>query len=271
MEIGIENTSEPNCRRSKRYNKRFNNLLSILIVALFAICSDCYGQDKITESILPVSLEWSEGSIMLNDGTELKGLLRYNDKNGLLSYESGNDAKSLTARNVAGFEFFDEDIQKQRVFYAFPYEDSQNNIKRPLFFEVIKEFGSFVVLSKVDPIDIEQKSVSTPGAFNPTTNTIARGTNFGTSTEISQTETIYIMDAKSNIQPYIKIVEKEVDGVFYNTSKTKTKMVDDDLLAEHIGSEMRKKLTAYAKENKLSFKRKGDLIKILNYYSELIK
>ena len=99
---------------------------------------------------------------MTNDGSEAKGLLKYNDKNGLLSYENGSDSRTFTARNVVGFEFFDEGMRKQRIFYSFPYEDSQNNIKRPLFFEVIKEFESFAVLSKVDPLEIDHEPVSSP-------------------------------------------------------------------------------------------------------------
>ena len=46
-------------------------------------------------------------------------------------------------------------------------------------------------------------------------------------------------------------------------------MIDDDLLEEFIRP-INKKLVGYAKENKLSFKRKSDLIKILRYYSELV-
>ena len=136
-------------------------------------------QDVIFESALPLSIEWSSGSILTNDGTELKGLLKYNDKNGLLSYENGNDTKILTARKVAGFEFLDEKIGKQRVFYSFPYEDSQNNVKRHLFFEAIKEFDRFAVLSKVDPVEIDQSPVSSPARIDPVKNTVKRGPNWG--------------------------------------------------------------------------------------------
>ena len=76
------------------------------------------------------------------------------------------------------------------------------------------------------------------------------------------------MDTKGTIKPYLKIIATEVDGVFYNISKTKNKMIDDDLLEEFVGPNNNKKLVSYAKENKLSFKRKSDLIKILGYYSE---
>ena len=243
--------------------------IAITIISLFA-ATDAVSQDALIESAIPLSIEWSSGSIMTNDGSELKGLLKYNDKNGILSFQNGGDTRAFTARNVAGFEFFDEGMKKQRIFYSFPYEDSQNNIKRPLFFEVIKEFESFAVLSKVDPLEIEHNSVSSPAGISPITGAVARGQTWGTITEMSQTETIYFMDTKAVIRPYVQIIEKEVDGVFYDISKTKNKMIDDDLLEEFIGANNNKKLVSYAKENKLSFKRKSDLIKILGYYSELV-
>jgi len=244
-------------------------VIAITIISLFA-ATDAVSQDAIIESALPLSIEWSSGSIMTNGGSELKGLLKYNDKNGILSFQNGGDTRAFTARNVAGFEFFDEGMKKQRIFYSFPYEDSQNNIKRPLFFEVIKEFESFAVLSKVDPLEIDHNSVASPAGIDPGTLAVARGQSWGTITELSQTETIYFMDSKTVIRPYVQIIEKEVDGLFYDISKTKNKMIDDDLLEEFIGANNNKKLASYAKENKLSFKRKSDLIKILGYYSELV-
>ena len=125
-------------------------ITTAIIISMFA-ARDVFSQDALIESALPLSIEWSSGSIMTNDGSELKGLLKYNDKNGILSYQNGGDTRAFTARNVAGFEFFDEGMRKQRIFYSFPYEDSQSNIKRPLFFEVIKEFESFAVFRKSTP------------------------------------------------------------------------------------------------------------------------
>ena len=255
-------------------NSKIVNILSVLFT-IFLLVSylETYSQgaDKAYKAVLADNIGWSEGSILLNDGTELKGLLRYNDKTGLLSFEKGSDSRSFTSRNVAGFEFHDEQTNKQRVFYTFPYEDPQNNVKRPLFFEVVKEFKLFAVLAKSDPVDIEQKSVSTPGVFNNSTGTFSSGTPLGSSIEISQTETIYIMDTNGNITPYLKTVSKEIDGVFYDRSKTKNKLLDKDLLEEYIGKEMYEKLVSYAKKNSFKFQRKADLIKILDYYSEINK
>lgn len=246
------------------------SLFAIVTVILIAVVCDSFSQDKTAESILPVNLAWSEGSIMTNDGTELFGLLRYNDKSGLLSYENGDRSRTFTARGVAGFEFFDDDKQRQRVFYSFPYEDAQG-VKKPLFFEVLLEFNDFAVLSKVDPIDISHKSVGMPGGFNPATNMIVQDTYYGTSIEISQTETIYLMNAQSNIKPYVRIVETEIDGVFYDRTKTKNKMLDNHLLKEFVGEEMNDKLILYAKQQDLSFKNKNDLIRIFQRYREIVE
>ena len=240
------------------------------IVLLMLVFCDSFGQNKAAEAILPVNLSWSEGSILTNEGTELFGLLRYNNKSGLLSYENGNRSSTYTARGVVAFEFFDEGINKQRVFYSFPYEDDQG-IKRPLFFEVLMEFKDFAVLSKVDPIDIAHKSVGTPGALNPATGTIGYGDHYGTSIEISQTETLYLMDSETNIKPYVRIVETDIDGVFYDRKKTKNKMLDNDVLEEFIGEPMNDRLVQHAKQHDLSFKDKSDLLKIFQYYREIIE
>jgi len=251
-------------------SKFYNFLSNYFLIATIAICpfisENAYSQAILVEATLPINVEWSEGSIITNDGVELTGLLKYNDKNEQVSYEDGNDSRSFNARNVAGFEFYDERIGKQRVFYSLSYEDAQNNVKRPFFFEVIKEFEDFAVVSKVDRIEIDHKK----RISDPYTENFTRGTNYGTRTEISQTEIIYLMDTKVNIRPYVKLVGSDVDDLFYNTSKTNDKMMDKNLLEEYIGSNNHQILVSYAKQNNLSFKRKSDLIKILEYYSELL-
>lgn len=46
--------------------------------------------------------------------------------------------------------------------------------------------------------------------------------------------------------------------------------MNDKLLEKHVGIELYRTLMICAKKYKLRFDRKGDLIKILEYYSELI-
>jgi hypothetical protein len=217
------------------------------------------------------NFEWCEGSIMLNDGTELKGLVKYNSRNGILSYEDGQESKVFTPLRVAGFEFFDERFQKQRIFYTFKYEDSETNVERPLFFEFLKDYKNFAVLSKLDRIDIGEKSYTTRG-LGP------NGTYSGYSinrTEISQSETIYLMKNTGEIKPYFKVtvIEDGARDLFtQKDAKTMNKMIDRDLLEEYMDPSEYQKLVAYAKTHNLSFKRKDDFLNILCYYElEVIK
>src|SRR5690349_15417124 len=85
--------------------------------------------------------EWFQGTVVLNTGEEIQGLLKYNDKVDILSFEKGRDSRSFTARSVKTFSFYDEIQQTQRSFVSIPVEDTRNNVKRPLFFEVVMELN----------------------------------------------------------------------------------------------------------------------------------
>lgn len=118
----------------------------ILAPSITACC-----QEKTASKVfLERSIDWSEGSIMLNDGNELKGVIKYNDNTGVLNYENGNVSRSLTSKSVAGFEFFDEGQNRQRIFYSLLFDDPATNVKKHSFFEVLIEFKTFAVLSKRD-------------------------------------------------------------------------------------------------------------------------
>jgi hypothetical protein len=219
------------------------------------------------------NFEWSEGSIILNNGTELKGLVKYNSRNGILSYEDGQESKVFTPLRVAGFEFFDERFQKQRVFYTFKYEDSETNIERPQFFEFLKDYKTFAVLSRLDRIDIEEKGYYNPG---PGLSGTYPGAGYSTSrTEVSQTETIYLMKSTGEIKPYFKVtvIEDGVKDLFtQKDSKTMNKMIDRDLLEEYMDPSDYQKLVDYSKTYNLSFKRRDDFFNILRYYElEIVK
>lgn len=212
---------------------------------------------------------------MLTNGTELKGLLKYNTRNGILSFQDGTESKVFTPLRVAGFEFFDESLSKQRIFYTFKYEDARTNMERPLFFELLRDLQTFAVFSKVDQVDLEQKRDShspgiqlNPYAFNNTSSY----NNLTTRIEISQTETIYLMANEGYIKPYIKlvVVQDGVTDIFTKKdSKTKNKMIDRDLIEEYISPDDYKKLVEYAERYTLSFKVKSDLMKIFDYYAKL--
>lgn len=242
--------------------------LTVIIVLLTALLSSSFAQqkrkakkDERKEGLMSVKEQWFEGSLLTTDQEELSGLIWFNDNNGVLSFRDGTNARVFTARSIAGFEFFDENLQKQRVFYSIDYDDpGQHGAIRKFFFEVLKDFKTFAVLAKTDPVEVETRSTASNGLYTYSSDTY---------TQLSQTETIYFLDSKGVVQPYLKVIRKESVGrLFYDTSNEKNKLVNEELFANYITKPVYEKLMAYAKANDLKFSHKEDFLLILNHYAE---
>jgi hypothetical protein len=234
---------------------------------LLAFSSSAFAQITIDDELL-AGPEWFEGSLLLNSGKEYKGLIKYNDKTDIVCLENARESKSFTARHVKGFEFFDEVEQKQRVFYSVEVEDKINNIRRPLFFEVLVDSRDFALLSKIAPIRMERREYAVPAMFNPATGSFTSGRYYGYPSTISQTETLFLFSKEGEIRPLLEIKEKEIDGMFHDRSVVKNRLLDDDVLKRFTRSHY-SKLVSYAKENSLSIKEKNDLITLLHYYNSI--
>ena len=211
------------------------------------------------------NVEWSEGTVLTNDGTELKGLLRYEDNANILHFQDGTASHAYTSRSVTGFEFTDAVTGKQRVFYTLQAIEMNTDIERPLFFEFIREFENFTVFSRMDPVAIEKKTRSS--ATNPMEATFWWSDQTSTRVVISQSETIYFMDKNGVIKPYLQIPEREVPGAFVDYTKVKNKVLDDELL-EDLTAPLYDRVKECADKNKLSLKRKTDLLAILECYAK---
>jgi len=239
--------------------------MKLAITILFSLTTlllTAQEKKKLRDEIFSESIPWHEGSMMLSDGTELKGLLKYNDKTGILNYQNGNDSRSLLPRSLVAFEYYDEAIARQRVFYSLEEKDPEAEVKRFYIFEVMKEFRDFAVLSKSERLEIRQKQ--NPGwvdANNVTTQSVR--------IEYEQTETIYFMTREGKLQPYLQIVEKDIDDGWFDWSRTKNKFVKEEAFAEFTGSAWQK-LVEFASEKKLSFKRKKDILQVLAYYETIV-
>jgi len=232
-----------------------------LFYLLFILSAHTLLGQKNKEEIQKVTL--SKGSIALNDGQTLRGQLYYEDRTGILTFKDDGGSHPYMARTVAAFEYFDEDEKKQRIFYSFPYEDTEHSAERPQFFELLRELPTFSVFRKLDRLETVQKSgAGGPGHPAPITMYSV------------QTETIYIMDKNNVLHPYTKALltheslassEDEEEA-----NRSKKKMIDRDLLSSFITKPLYDKLKLYAKQERLSFKRKNDFLKILDYYKTLV-
>jgi hypothetical protein len=236
-----------------------------LLVSL-SVTINSFGQ--VIEEVRPDNVDMGEGSLVMNDGTELKGVIRYNDtEGGVVSFDGGNRSGSWTPRSVAGFEFFDEVKKRQRVFFTLDFDDDKTG-KRPTFFEIIKDFKSFAVLAKMDPIDIKKSNGSAAGFGN---GNIAITVGTKGKIKVKQTETIYFMDANGAPQAYMKVIRKMVDRELYDRTKFKNKLVDEDLIKKYLKEPSYAQMVKYADDNELDLGVKDDFIKALDYYEQLIQ
>lgn len=220
--------------------------------------------------------EWSEGAITLTSGETLKGLVKLNTKTGLLAYENGTTSKSFTPRNVLMFSYFDEVLKQKRSFIAVTYKSEPTNKKKgkgsvsengiPQFYEILIECKNFALLSSTGRMNLRTTDGSAysgvPASNMPIPTPVFSN---GPTTTYSQTETLLIFDADGNITPLLDITSSETDGTFFDTSKTKSKKLDNSAIEKYTAPHF-EKLEEYANAQKLSFKRKDDLIKILDYY-----
>ncbi|HPM30495.1 MAG TPA: hypothetical protein PLJ60_09160 [Chryseolinea sp.] len=246
-----------------------NLRLILIFLVLFPLLSIAQAtNNKLT---LVDDFEWSEGKIMLSSGEELIGLVKFNDRNGVLAYHDGDNSRPFGPRSVLGFDFFDERVQQQRIFYSLEDEDPQTNVMRPLFFELLRDYKTFAIMLRTDRTEVKEKMATSPGGYN---NGVYYNPSINNSSlELSQTQTVCILDDNGKVFPYFKCTKKE-DGRkswFSNDDvRTKNKMINDDLIREYISQTDYSKIVQYADENKLDFKKLDDFLKILKYYDSLI-
>lgn len=237
---------------------------AVVLVTLVMFAVVCLGQDKIMEASQTTN-EWCQGSIMLNSGDELTGEVRFDDKNGVVNYKNENESATYTSRSVSAFEFTDRETGTQRVFYTLDYPDPKNNVTSPLFFELLRDFKDFAIISKIDPVDVEDRSgkgLLTPrwGAGDPS--------GMKTNVHLRQTETVYFLSPDGDIDPYLQTMRKVEDHLLYDVDMDKNKILDKDLIEKYFSKDEYKSMEKFAEDNKLKFKFKQDLVKILDYCLE---
>jgi hypothetical protein len=235
----------------------------------------CYTVSSISQDItvLGHEIEWSEGKITLTSGESIKGVVRYNSKSGVLGFDDGKGAQVFTPRSVLAFEYFDAIRDHDRKFYSIEVEDAKG-IKRPQFFEVIRELQNFAVIATENPLQLKVRQTWDPlyATFLSTYGYNTTNNAYVSKTVAQQIEILYLIDMEGEINPYMLITYEEQPRSFsFDTkSKSKAKIVGDDAFKE-LTAPYYQQLKSYAKASKLSFNNKGDFLKILDHYEELVE
>jgi hypothetical protein len=236
---------------------------------LFSVVTSvrCQNNRMITGKLLENIPEWHEGHVTLTDGSKLTGMVRFDENVGILTYQNGDNSKTLVAKTVTAFDFYDEQVHATRFFLSMKYDDGRS-VPDFYFFEILREFDRFAVLAKVDPIQVEVQQHTTGPHVTPYGTMTPGAISSSGKTVIRQTETIFIIDDGGNISPYVRILEKETDGLF-GRKRTKNKFADEDLLRVYTGNYY-PRLEVFADRNDLDFRVKSQLMQILDHYHELL-
>lgn len=254
-------------------------VLFVLLVPMQRIVAQKLKPEKITDS----TAVWCRGSVELENGEKLTGLLRYNKMTSLLQFEDGSISKALTAKTVLRFEFYDTAQRKQRKFISYGFENIQSRVDsiaqakglRPVniqrkFFEVLMEFPRFAVLHSIGPIRVAMQSGSI-GHFSFITGTWNASSAHPPSTTYSQMEMLYIFDTNGQVSPLLMSYHKDRDGLLIDGKVTRSYSKTTDIIMQRYTEPYFYQIDDWAHENNLSFEKTEDVLKMFEYYRTLIK
>ncbi len=215
--------------------------------------------------------KWYEGSVVLSDGTELTGLIRNNEKGGVISYKEKANEKtfeSFRAASILSLEYFDIDRGIARKFYSLSTTNANDGIEDIFLFEILREFEHFAVLSLLGKTTgHETKEIIVPmigvGGL-PTPSTIPGKEIF------MQTEEIYFMNEDGKRELYMLIEHRDVDASIYKYKTDKGKVDDPSLPSRYMSNSEWTEVTNYVKRINLKVDNKEKLLTLLDYYATLV-
>jgi hypothetical protein len=201
------------------------------------------------------SLEGPEynGSVETSNGEIISGDIFFDAATGKVVVTDSNGSQYFSSRTATYFEFYDFEKNCIRKFYSLLYNNS------PTFFELLKETSDLALLSR------ENVSSTKAIAYLSKSSTSA-GTSETQATpfaEKSNSETLFLVDKKGNIKPYVVINKGEKIGTISN-------YVSPYLLSTLTRGKYQE-LRKYARDNRYSLKDKEDLIEVLSFYDELAR
>jgi hypothetical protein len=234
----------------------------LFVVILWSgIAASAYAQPERSNS--QSSAGWSNGTILTNEEEELSGKLLYNDLQCILFYHDGKTEKTFSSRQVKMFWFFDSLKKANRYFYSLEFEDRKFNVRQPMFFELIKEFKTFAVLTKVDPVQFNEAPGQPRG-----TQYVVKEPNGGM--RIQQFETICFMSSTGLIEPYLELDITIKNGVPEERVRNKQTILNKDLFEKYFGEKANHQIMTFVKHNELQLNHKEDFLKILEYYEKYL-
>lgn len=208
---------------------------------------------------------WFEGIVLLDNGEELEGMLSfYSDhKTGMLQLNIGNKILSFDANQVISFSFYDDKLGLNRRFYSLPYSRSGHNYDIMLFFEASFDGPYLSLLSKtvfrtetrtMNSYPYRYRGYYIPNWYNDPY--MPRSVSV-----MVPYETLYLVKPTSSIEDY-------TEATPLNSNRIRYRKPDYDMLLSMM-KDKRGAIEKYISDNKLNYKQKTDIVRIVQYYNQL--
>lgn len=208
---------------------------------------------------------WFDGSVQLEDGETIEGKLSYysDHKTGMLQLNTGNKILSYDAKQIISFSFYDDQLGVNRRFYSLPFKREGENYDIMLFFEASVEGSHLSLLSKT--IFKTETRATNPYSYRYGGHYIPSWYNdpymSRTYSVMVPYETLYIVSPESNIEQY-------TDPTPVNSRRVRYRKPDSNLLLQMM-KDKRRKVETFVEKNKLDYREKNDLVKVIHYYNSL--
>jgi len=204
---------------------------SILLLVSLAVCSIAHAQYFAEE-------HWHQGNAIMESGDTLQGTLQYSTETETLQIRSNTQVQTYSARKLLAFQFQDQQLGINRLFYIFPFSKA-SGYQTPVFFELV-ERGDAVTLLQREVLTI--RTINNRTFMNP------------------------MNPIFTPIPTQIRVVEASF-YFFYASGRVKRfngSRKNLALMLPNYSSSMKK----YVKDKGYNPNRTDDLIKIIRYYNE---
>ncbi|MBK6264883.1 hypothetical protein JKA74_07530 [Marivirga sp. S37H4] len=180
---------------------------------------------------------WHPGKIVLDEGDTLSGQIQYDFKTNLVQLAVDNKIKTFSSQQVLFLSFHCQFFKRFRYFYSIPYR-LKGSMNVPVFFEILAE-GRLTLMAR-EYVVIEN--------MNRYGNPMYRPMGSVGSREILTYDYYFLTDS-GDLNLYL---EKKKDLLPY-FGRYEDAMV------------------RYIKKQRLKVDRQQDLVKIINYYNDLVQ
>lgn len=226
-----------------------------IVALLFVFPPDTHAQFD----SLGLNTKWVKGSIVLDDNTTLTGLVQFNDKLGMIKYKKKSDSEeeSFVETSISAMQLYDEEANQWRHFAVFNINELQTGRQGGLLFEVLMEFRTFALLSRIQPVNIGVR------ARHDATTGYTHYARVG----YEQFEHLCLVNEDGEGSVVLSVSEFEKNK-WSMASKLKPSLNKREI-EKYLGNDW-DTFDALVKENKLNLKKRADFITAFELYRETV-